>query len=548
MMVPVLRPALVLVASLLAASVVVADPPLGQHVTLLHTSDLHGSVLAWDDLRDAPAEGSLSRVATVVRRVRAESGHPVLLLDSGDTLQGTPLEEYVHVRWREPSPTVAAMGRLGYAAMAVGNHEFNFGLGPLRAAGRQAAFPFLSANILDSPGGQPAFEPFVLLDAGEVVVGVLGLTTPGVPRWEEPEHIRGLAFEPMDESARRWVPRLREAGADLVVLLAHTGFESGPDDPENFARRLASVPGVDVLLTGHTHRDIPPHEVGATIVSQPAGRARSVTRIDLELERSGDGWRVASWSGENLPTAEVAPDPELERVFAGLHARVREELDETLATAEASVSVARCRLVDCAAVDLIHAAQLEATGADLSLASLLSDRTPDLAPGVVTRRWVHGLYVYRNSLVVVRLSGAQVKDLLEHAARYYDGLECGEQGCTVLTDGGVARYNVDSMAGLDYRIDPTRPEGDRVHDLRRDGRPLDLHRVFTVACNNYRAAGGGGFPHLRDAEVVLRDPRPVDELIADHLLRTGAWTPRSDGNWALAPVVLGERRGGEDRW
>jgi 2',3'-cyclic-nucleotide 2'-phosphodiesterase/3'-nucleotidase len=150
--------------------------------------------------------------------------------------------------------------------------------------------------------------------------------------------------------------------------------------------------------------------------------------------------------------------------------------------------------------------------------------------------------------VVVRLTGAQVRDVLEHAARYYDGLECGDAGCVVLTDGGVARYNVDSMAGLEYRVDPTRPEGDRVHGLRWDGRPLDLHQVFTVACNNYRAAGGGGFPHLDGAEVVARVPGPVDDLIAGFLVRTGAWTPRSDGNWSLAPVVLGERRGGVEGW
>ncbi len=273
-----------------------------------------------------------------------------------------------------------------------------------------------------------------------------------------------------------------------------------------------------------------------------------MTRIDLELERDQEGWRVASWAGDNLPIAEVAPDPEIERALAGPAGRIRGALDTRIAASTSAVTVAGCRLADCAAVDLIHAAQLEATGAELSLASLLSDRTPDLAPGPVTRRWVQSLYVYPNTLVVVRLTGAQVRDVLEHAARYYDGLECGAEGCIVLTDGDVARYNVDTMAGLQYRIDPTRPEGDRVHGLRWHGQPLDLHRVFTVACNNYRAAGGGAFPHLHDAEVVNRDSRPMDDLIAELLLHREVWTPRADGNWMLAQVIAGERSEAAERW
>jgi 2',3'-cyclic-nucleotide 2'-phosphodiesterase/3'-nucleotidase len=203
-----------------------ADPPVTEHITILHTSDLHGAVLPFNDYANRPSDrGSLAQVATMVDEIRAAADHPVLLLDSGDTLQGSSLEQFVHVRWGEPSPTIDAMNRIGYQAMAVGNHEFNFGLEVLRRAEAQAVFPFLSANSLLVGIDEPAFPPYLIVAAGDLRIGVLGLTTPNIPGWEKAENFAGLYFQPMDEAARFWVPVLRDTeGCDLVVVLAHTGF------------------------------------------------------------------------------------------------------------------------------------------------------------------------------------------------------------------------------------------------------------------------------------------------------------------------------------
>ncbi len=538
------------VVFLLMAGTVFAAPRSAR-LTVLHTSDLHGSVLPWDDAADRPARGSLAQVATVVARVRKAVDHPVLLFDSGDALQGTPLELFTHVRWQRPSPTIGAMNRIGYLAMAVGNHEFNFGLRLLDDARKQARFPFLSANVIDEATGKPRFRPYIVLEREGIRIGVLGLTTPNIPGWEMPDHYRGLSFEPMDEAARKWVPILRGTErCDLVIVLAHTGFERDPEtgrpeggDVENFAWRLAHVPGIDLLLTGHTHRNIPPRMLDGVIVSQPGSHARFVTRIDLEMTRKHGRWSIAHWSGENIPVRDVPPDPGIEAAFREDHERLVAELERPVGQVVRDVTVKGCRLHDCAALDLIHAVQLEASGAQLSLASLLTDRTPDLPAGPVTWRWVYALYVYPNTLVAVRLTGRQVLDLLEHSARFYDGIDCCPgPGCVVLTDPNVRHYNVDTIEGLTYRIDPTAPEGHRIRDVRYEGRPLAPDASFTLVCNNYRAAGGGGFPHLQDAPVVWRSSRSVTELIGEYLERHRPWLALADGNWYLAPPLTGARR------
>jgi 2',3'-cyclic-nucleotide 2'-phosphodiesterase/3'-nucleotidase len=547
-----LRFAAILIFGCATATTLLTPSAAAQHqrLTLLHTSDLHGSVLPWDDFRNQPADGSLAQVATLVRQIREDSSSPVMLFDSGDTIQGSPFEQFPHVRWSEPSPTIAAMNLIGYDAMAVGNHEFNFGLEVLRRAEHQADFPFLSANTIDNATDEPAFPTHMVIEVNEIRIGVIGLVTPNIPGWEQPEHYRGLAFLPMDEVAREQIRLLRETeGCDLVVVLAHTGFEKRLDDGapsgteiEDFGWRLAQTPGIDVLLTGHTHQDIPPQELNGTIVSQPRARAHLLTRIDLELEPRDGGWRLASWKGRNLTLDGVTPDPVLAGMMAELHERVAEALDGPVGLVSEPVSLAGCRLHDCAALDLIHQVQLEASGADLSLASLLTDRTPDLPAGPVTWRWIYGFYVYPNTLVKLAVTGAEIKDILEHAASYYSGLDCeSDGGCTLLTDPTIPHYNVDTMAGVSYRVDPTQPVGHRVRDLRIHGRAIDLHQELTLVCNNYRAAGGGGYPHLAQAEQVWRSSEEMTDLIGNFIARKGLWQPVIDGNWWIGPALTAER-------
>ena len=269
-------------------------------------------------MREFP-EG-LSRVATAVRTVRTE-GKAVLLLDSGDTIEGSPVEAMVFSGAipDRGDPVVRAMNIVSYDAMAVGNHEFNFGLERIEKSRRESRFPWLSANIVREDG-TPAFEPYVVRVIAGLRVGILGLTTKNIPFWEPPAHIAGLRFLDTVETAKRFVPLLRgKKKCDVVVVITHQGFErdlatgrQNGTEAENQAYAIAmEVDGIDLLLTGHTHIAIEPQRLRKTWISQPGRFGNTVTRFDLTFEKDNGRWRVASIEGRNLPMKEVAPDPEI---------------------------------------------------------------------------------------------------------------------------------------------------------------------------------------------------------------------------------------------
>ena len=514
-------------------------------LTVLFTSDLHAHVLPVDDLRDKPAAGSLAQVASLVARVRAESPNTVLL-DGGDAIQGTPLGYYAIAAAGAPGedPTIAAMNLVGYDAAVVGNHEFNFGLDVLRRSLGQSRFPWLAANLDGADAAKLPVRDEVVVERGGVRIGVLGLTNPNVPHWEPPEHWRGLSFRDPVATAAARLPALH-ARADVVLVVVHSGFErdldSGEDNGsgvENFAWRLAQLPGIDLLLTGHTHRSIPPRALGKTVVAQPGRWAEMVTRVDLDLERDGGHWRMAGWRGDNLPVGGEPADVRVTAAVAAAHEHAVAELSRPIGALAAPLTVTSFPIADDPGVDLIHAVQLEASGAQLSLAAPLGMAKVVFPAGPITPRLVQALYPYANTLVVVRLTGAQLADVLEHAVRGIAGVDCRPPaGCALLRDPRVPPYNFDTLEGATYEVDPAAPAGHRIRALRIGGAPVGAEASFTVAINSYRASGGGGYPHLARAPRVKEIDRPIADLIVEYFLRHGTVAPAATGNWAFTVPV-----------
>jgi 2',3'-cyclic-nucleotide 2'-phosphodiesterase (5'-nucleotidase family) len=514
-------------------------------VTVLYTSDMHAHVLPVDDVRERPADGSVAQVATLVARLRAANPRTVVL-DGGDAIQGTPLGYYGIAAPASPGfdPTIAAMNLVGYDAAVLGNHEFNFGLAVLRRSLGQSRFPWLAAGLGGVAEAKLPVTDELVLERGGVRIAILGLTNPNIPNWDPPSHWRPLEFPDPIEVARARVPRLRER-ADVVVVVAHTGFERDLDTGEendtgfeNFGWRLAQLPGIDVLLTGHAHRNVPPRLVGTTVVAQPGRWADTVTRIDLRVEKHGRRWKVVGWEGTNLKTAGETADERVLAAVGDLHARTLAELSRPLGMLAVPLPIGGVPTADDASVDLIHAVQLEASGARLSLAAPLAAGRAETPAGPLTPRLAHRLYPYPNTLVVVRLTGVQLKDVLEHAVRGWVGMDCAKLPCTLLRDPRLPSYNYDTLEGASYLVDPMAPVGSRVRGLRIGNRPVAATDTLEVVINSYRAAGGGVFPHLADAPRVREIDRPMVELLVDHLANHGTITPVATDNWAFAPPLL----------
>ena len=521
-------------------------------VTVLATTDLHGTVYPVDYYTERPAPRGLAKIATLLKEARAEA-HGALLIDCGDTIQGSPLESVYQSMVRagraplgvdaSPSafphdPMMLVMNLLGYDAMTLGNHEFNFGLQNLGRARGDARFPWLSANTVPAPGSpERPFQPYLVRSVNGVRVAVIGITTPAVPMWEKPENLGGYRFLPGREALGRAVTALRNAAAppDVVVVAAHTGLDR-PSSPENIVADLAEVPGVDAIVFGHSHREVAGERLGNVLVVQPKNGGGSLARLDFTLERgAGGGWKLTGKTSRLLRvSAATAADPEVLRVAAPYHELAERYLNTPVAQAGEALSGALGRVEDTALVDAIHAVQLHDAQADVSFTALFNPRVR-VAAGPVTVRQIAALYIYDNELYAIAGNGRMVKEALENAARYF--LSCRGESCgkRPLINTRVMGFNYDMAGGVEYEIDLTRPEGDRVVNLRWKGRPLDPEQPLRIAVNNYRAGGSAGYGMFRGARVLWRSSEEIRDLMVRYYTERGRLPAAPARNWRIVP-------------
>ncbi|HSD44984.1 MAG TPA: 5'-nucleotidase C-terminal domain-containing protein [Pyrinomonadaceae bacterium] len=514
-------------------------------ITILGTTDLHGNINPIDYYTNKPDNRGLAKIATLIKRVRRE--HPnVLLIDSGDTIQGSPLESF-HGRKNNqpPDPMMLVMNSLNYDAMAVGNHEYNFGLKVLEKARGEANFPWLSANTYDVSKQKPHYKPYIVKEVAGVKIGILGLTTPGVPNWDNPPNYAGLEFHEPVAEARKWVPVLRQTEkVDVVVIAMHMGLgedlRTGEANPgqvphENEAINIAKeVPGVDVIFMGHTHRDVPSLYLNGVLLTQANHWGRHLARADVYLQKSDTGWRVYAKSGRTFPADDrVEPDPDVVKLAEPYDNETQGWLAKVIGQSAEELTAKEARFRDTAILDLIQKVQLEAGKADVSMVASFNSEAR-IAKGPVNVRDIAGLYVYENTLVVLEVTGQQLKDALEHSAKYFKAYVPGKAPAD-LVDEKIPAYNFDIAEGVTYDLDISKPFGQRIQNLRFRGQPLSPTRKLRLATNNYRVNGGGGYTMYKNAPVVYRSSEEIRELIIDWLERNKTVPVKPNNNWRLVP-------------
>ena len=513
-------------------------------VTLLATTDLHGNLTPVDYVTGKPVARGLAKIATLIREARAENAN-TLLIDCGDTIQGTPLEDVYQsvartgadpVGHRPPTPLAGdpmmrAMNLLGYDAMTLGNHEFNAGLANLAQARRDANFPWISANTTFArDGAERAFAGYIVKTVGGVKVAVIGITTPVIPIWERAQNLGAYRFGPPIEAVRAAVANLAsEERPDVIVVAAHSGLgrnlqTGAAEEPaENVVYQLAEqAPGLDAIVFGHSHSQLEGQLVGKVLLVQPKNWGASLARIDITLERQASGgWAVVSKKSRLIAVNEATEAaPDLMAMAKPYEDAAQRYLNTPVASSARELTAARGREEDTAVVDLIQRVQLFYSKADVSFTAL-NDPAVRIPKGQVTVRQIAALYPYDNQLLAIEGTGKMVKDALENSARYFSG-------------NGVPGFNYDMAEGVEYQIDRTRPEGDRIANLRWHGKPLLPAQKLRIAINNYRAGGSGGYTMFRDAKVVWRSAEDIRDMMIRYYSGRKSIPAEATGNWKIA--------------
>ncbi|MGI5520787.1 bifunctional metallophosphatase/5'-nucleotidase [Micromonospora sp. CA-259024] len=546
-------------------------------LTLLGTSDTHGNVYNWDYYRDAEYDDSkqndigVAKLATLINQIRAERrGKATLVLDAGDTIQGTPLATYYAKQepitaTGEKHPMARAMNVIDYDAVTLGNHEFNYGLPLLDLWIRQLGFPALAANAVNAKTGKPAFLPYVIkkvslgFAAPTLRVGILGLTNPGVAIWDKGNVEGKLRFDDMIATAAKYVPIMRARGADIVLISAHGGDSGtssyGPELPnENPTALIAQqVPGIDAILFGHAHNEVVEkfvtnEQTGAQVLlSEPSKWGQRLTRMDFTLAREHGRWTITKKAATMLNTNTVVEDPKVLAAVRAQHQKTVTYVNQVVAQATVEMSTVESRYKDTPILDFINHVQAEAVttalaGTPYASLPVLSQaspfsRTAVFPAGDVKIRDVAGLYVFDNTLEAVVLSGAEVRAYLEYSAKYFRTFAPGapvdpEQ----ISDPAVPDYNYDAISGLDYDIDISKPVGQRVTRLVLPGTetPVADNAQFVVAVNNYRRSGGGNFPGIVKTQVYNAQ-QEIRQLLIDWAQARGTIDPADffRPNWRL---------------
>jgi 2',3'-cyclic-nucleotide 2'-phosphodiesterase (5'-nucleotidase family) len=522
-----------LMLALLSATACFTSMTLGANGTVdlvvAATTDVHGYIEGWNYLTGRPDTlRGLARIATIVDSIRQSIGTLPILVDAGDMLQGTPLT-YVAARMDTTMrhPVIAAMNAMQYDAAAIGNHEFNYGLPALDRAMRQAEFPLLACNVY-GPNGQRRFAAWTVEIRRGVKVGIVGATTPGSMVWDRDNLAGRLQVRDIIPDVRSSVRDARNAGAAVVVVVIHSGL----DEPstydttrtgvasENVAARLAhGVPGIDVIVYGHTHKEMADTVIGGALLMQPKNWATSLAVAQLRLERHNGRWAVTYKHGRTIQAVHHREESQVLAVAAEGHRAAVRYAATPIGNTPVAWRVDSGRVIATPLVDFVLEVERRASGAQLASTAVFSlDASLDAGPITIAR--IAALYPYDNTLRAVRISGAQLREYLEYSARYF---RAGAN--RIEPDPSIPGYNYDVVGGVDYEIDVSKPIGERITRLEFQGKPVAASDSFTMAVNNYRQTGGGGFSMLHQAPVVYDQQREIRDLLIEEIRRRGTIRP-----------------------
>jgi len=576
------------------------------NLRVIETTDIHTNVMDYDYYKNKPSQKiGLVRAATVVKQARDEAQN-ALLVDNGDLIQGSPMGDYMASKGIQPGevhPVYKAMNLLNYEVGNIGNHEFNYGLAFLKESINDANFPYINANVFDADSGEHYFDPYLIKeyqlkdedgDSHTIKVGYIGFVPPQIMTWDKANLEGKVIAKDIKQTAEKLVPEMKAKGADVVVAIPHSGISQAPYKAmaEDSVYYLTDVDGIDAIAFGHSHAVFPGEDFanipGADIdkgtingvASVMAGRWGShVGVIDLALEKVDGQWQVTDSQAQARPIfdqannkALVEADEALLKAVESDHKATQDFVNQPIGQANDVMYSYLALLQDDPTVQIVNLAQQDYVermiqgDPDLADLPVLSAAAPfkaggrkndpsnftEVEAGQLTFRNAADLYLYPNTLVALKVSGAELTQWLECSAGQFNQIDPNtEQPQSLVNWDGFRTYNFDVIDGVEYQIDITKParyDGDcnevnpdasRIINLTYQGEPVDPEQTFLIATNNYRAYSGK-FPGTGSDHIAFAAPDENRTVVANYISRVsqeeGQVTVSADNNWSIAPI------------
>jgi len=507
----------------------------GEKLVIMGTTDIHGNVFPFDYFTQKEKKTGLAKIFSLVKKLRSENQNTVLI-DAGDLIQGTPFANYFATDQKEKeNPLIRVLNLMNYDALVVGNHEFDYGLEYLYELKKRANFPILSANIYHFQKEKLPFLPYTIIERKGIKIGVIGFTTPGTAKWSKGITAGKLEFKSILKEAEKWLPDLRKK-VDLLIAVPHTGLgdegvQEKSEPLENVGRILAEkFPQIDLIFLAHTHKEISEIFINNVLITQAEKSGSRLAVAEIEVDKKNERWQIIGKKAKTIDIGSFVPDEELTNIFQKEHQQTINYVSTPVAETDSEWNGKLARFQDSPLVDLINKVQAEVSGAELSAAALFSDSAV-LPAGQITIADIAGLYLYENTLMAIKINGKQLKEYLEYSARYYQIDPNGE----VSFNKEIPGFNYDLISGVDYQIDPRKEIGNRISGLKFNGKEVTAEMTFTLALNNYRQSGGGGYEMIKNAPVVYDKQENIRELLINYLQREKKLLPEKvfSKNWEI---------------
>lgn len=533
-------------------------------INILETTDVHGYFFPWDFTNKRDIKGTLARAATYIKSLRQQNPDGVILLDNGDILQGQPINYYYNfIATNKENIAASCINYLQYDAETWGNHDVEPGHDVFDKWTSEVKCPMIGANIIDTKTGKPYLKPYTIINRKGVKIAVIGMLTPAIPNWLPERLWNGLCFEEMTQCATKWLKIVKEQeNPAIIVGLFHSGRNGGivvPEYGENVSEQIArEVPGFDIIMCGHDHSvwsdRITSADGSSVVVLNPSNNSHNVAEADITITMKGKKVIGKQIEGKIIDVRNLLVDDEYMKYFENEVEEVKQWADRQIGTFEQTITTRDCFFGSSAFTDLVLNLQLKLTGADIALSAPLQfDATIEKGP--VTISDMFNLYKFENALYVMRLSGKEIRKHLEMSYDLWVNTMTSRDDHIMQLDFTTRNnneragfknltFNFDSAAGIDYEVDVTKPDGEKVRILQMsDGTPFDEEKIYNVALNSYRANGGGelltkgaGIPHDElNSRITFKSDTDLRHYLMYEIERIGTLNPQPNNNWRFVP-------------